>query len=267
MLSLFLAVLCGSVLMASGDDGAASKWRVINGQEAVQHEFPSMVSMQYNGGHFCGATLVNSYTALTAAHCVYNFRTNNPSILSIRAGEHALNTRTGKEREVPVSRIIIHERYTSATHYMFGDDIAILKLARPILEEAHIRYVALPTRGEPSRPGDRCQVVGWGSMNPSGFGAAQRLQKADLDIISNDVCANSFSQTRQNLKNVCAGRGMQSISACKGDSGGPLYCNVGGQHVQVGIVSYGRVPCAQANIPAVFARVSTYADWIARYSQ
>lgn len=43
---------------------------------------------------------------------------------------------------------------------------------------------------------------------------------------------------------------------CVGDSGGPLIS--GGE--QIGVVSWG-VPCAQG-IPDVYARVSSYRDWI-----
>lgn len=42
--------------------------RIINGEDAKEVEFPSMVSIQM--GAFCGGTLLNKYTVLTAAHCV-----------------------------------------------------------------------------------------------------------------------------------------------------------------------------------------------------
>lgn len=253
-LCLLLCLSCSAVWSAD--------WRVIRGEEAIQHEFPSIVTLQVRGGHFCGGTLLNANTVLTAAHCVYNFRSQNPSIISVRAGEHAIYAPNGRERTSYVNRIIIHPLYRD--NAWTGDDIALLKLSQPIREEAHIQYAKLPGNGEPSRPGDRCTVVGWGSMDPRGVGVAQRLQKAGLDIVSNDVCGRHFQTARGNIKHVCGGRGEQSISACRGDSGGPLFCNAGGQSVQVGIVSFGKIPCAQANIPAVFTRVSTYVDWIRR---
>ena len=84
-----------------------------------------------------------------------------------------------------------------------------------------------------------------------------------IKVLSNTDCARTFYNVGiNNNKNICAGRGVEAIGACKGDSGGPLYCSVGGQQYLVGIVSYGRVPCAQANVPTVFARVSTYMSWI-----
>lgn len=68
---------------------AAPGWRVINGQETIQNEYPSIISFQLSyGGHFCGGTLIDSTTVITAAHCVFPFRSYPVSYLKVRAGEH-----------------------------------------------------------------------------------------------------------------------------------------------------------------------------------
>ncbi|KAK7909537.1 hypothetical protein WMY93_014221 [Mugilogobius chulae] len=46
-----------------------------------------------------------------------------------------------------------------------------------------------------------------------------------------------------------------------GDSGGPLVIKVGGQWVQVGVVSLGE-GCGRPNTPGVYSKVSVYEDWI-----
>jgi secreted trypsin-like serine protease len=247
MILLFLVAIC----TASAE--ANSKWRVINGQTTLQHEFPSIVSLRVNGNHICGGTLLNANSVLTAAHCIYP----PPPNMEVVAGEHSIYYDEGGERSVQVARIVRHPGYIH--NAWNGDDIAILKLARPIQQEQHIRYVSLAQRG--ARP-EGCQVVGWGATDPSGRNAAPILQKAILQIVPNDACANNFPQTRGNVKQICAGGGSTRNSACRGDSGGPLYCQQGGRTVQVGVVSFGTVPCAQPNTPAVFTRVETYLDWI-----
>lgn len=47
----------------------------------------------------------------------------------------------------------------------------------------------------------------------------------------------------------------------QGDSGGPLQCKQGSVWIQAGITSYG-VPCATADFPEVYARVSQFESWI-----
>ncbi|KAF4530497.1 hypothetical protein B566_EDAN017514, partial [Ephemera danica] len=43
---------------------------IVGGTEAVFGEFPSQVSIELNGAHICGATIIEDYWALTTASCV-----------------------------------------------------------------------------------------------------------------------------------------------------------------------------------------------------
>jgi len=43
--------------------------RVVGGVEAVPHSWPWMVSLQADGRHFCGGSLINKQWVLSAAHC------------------------------------------------------------------------------------------------------------------------------------------------------------------------------------------------------
>ena len=47
----------------------------------------------------------------------------------------------------------------------------------------------------------------------------------------------------------------------KGDSGGPLICDVDGKPVLYGVTSWG-FGCAKKNSPGVWAKVTEYVDWI-----
>ena len=61
---------------------------------------------------------------------------------------------------------------------------------------------------------------------------------------------------------VCAGSGVANqAGGCQGDSGGPFVCEENGKWVLRGAVSWGDPTC-KTNYYTVFARVSSFIDWI-----
>ena len=79
--ALFLSLVC--------EEGyTAPSWRIINGQETLQNEYPSIVSIRFYSSHLCGGTLLDNTTVLTAAHCLFNRRSYPVNSMKVRAGEH-----------------------------------------------------------------------------------------------------------------------------------------------------------------------------------
>lgn len=65
--------------------------QIVGGVPAVAGDFPFIVSFQKNGRHFCGGSLVNANTVLTAAHCVEG---QSLTGLTVRAGTLVSYTRS-----------------------------------------------------------------------------------------------------------------------------------------------------------------------------
>ena len=57
--------------------------QIVGGEPAQEGEFPYIVSLQRGSSHFCGGSLLNADTVITAAHCAQGQTAAN---LRIRAG-------------------------------------------------------------------------------------------------------------------------------------------------------------------------------------
>jgi trypsin len=56
--------------------------QIVGGSAATAGQFPYIVSIQVSGSHYCGGSLLNANTVITAAHCA----TRSASSYTIRAG-------------------------------------------------------------------------------------------------------------------------------------------------------------------------------------
>lgn len=80
----YKAVLAG--LMASAVSAAPTPQDsvdIVGGTVAAAGDFPFIVSLQRSGSHFCGGSLLDSRTVVTAAHCTVG---QTASSLTVRAG-------------------------------------------------------------------------------------------------------------------------------------------------------------------------------------
>jgi trypsin len=77
----FLAVALPALVPATPTPHEA----IVGGTLAASGEFPFIVSLQRSGSHFCGGSLLDATTVITAAHCFVDSVTN----LRVRAGSLA----------------------------------------------------------------------------------------------------------------------------------------------------------------------------------
>jgi len=235
--------------------------RIVGGRQSAEGAWPWQVSLQYNGEHGCGGSLISSQWVLTAAHCVLETLKDgsviNKGPSSVMNGSNDRKNGTARV----VERIVPHPQYDGDTRH--GHDIALIKVSAPF-DGANRRIVvqspALEARfGQPNT----CAVVsGWGleKFNPLGT-LPRMLRDVSVPIASDQECRASYG-TDMGSDQVCAGYSQGGRDSCQGDSGGPLVVQdpvVG--WTQIGIVSWGK-GCAAEKYYGLYTRVSRYTDWI-----
>ncbi|NXF04215.1 TM11E protease, partial [Smithornis capensis] len=231
--------------------------RILGGQRARDGEWPWQGSIQLDGTHRCGASIISNTWLLTAAHCFKGVR--DPRRWTASFG---ILLRPPKQKKF-VRRIIIHERYGDVV-LGHEHDVAVVELASPIEFTSDVHSVCLPEASHIFPDNASCFVTGWGALENDGeCYSVNQLRQAEVKIISTEIC-NSRQVYGGAITPgmLCAGYLEGQVDACQGDSGGPLvHVNSRGIWYLVGIVSWGD-ECGKRNKPGVYTRVTYYRNWI-----
>ncbi|EMP24147.1 Granzyme M [Chelonia mydas] len=107
---------------------------IIGGCVALPHSRPYMVSIQLNGTHSCGGTLVHKRWVLTAAHCYLN---SSKGCISVVVGLHRQPVRNARVQVFTVAEFVRHPSYNSET---MVHDIMLLKCS-PVLRELDVKVM------------------------------------------------------------------------------------------------------------------------------
>jgi secreted trypsin-like serine protease len=214
--------------------------------------------------------LEESDILLTAAHCVVKDGTVRTPYDADRyqaiAGNHRRDTYDIGEQLRLGSEIRVHPQYTS---FDFRNDVALIKLDKPIRFTDTIRPICLADQDEELPIGKTCVAAGWGHINTVTKQVPNVLQQLKVEPIHDpNTCRNAYRNQfgiTSYVENemLCAGKLAGGEDTCQGDSGGMLACeqpNNGGWKLY-GVTSFGR-GCAEAGAPGVYARVSSYVNWI-----
>ncbi|MEQ2272788.1 hypothetical protein XENORESO_012572 [Xenotaenia resolanae] len=239
--------------------------RIVGGVDARQGSWPWQVSLQYDGIHQCGGSIISNRWIVSAAHC---FPERNRFINRWRVLLGSIYNKPVNANVVEVKTIVYHSSYLPFVDANIDDnsrDIAVLALAQPLTFNEYIQPVCLPTYGQRLIDGQMGTVTGWGNVGYYGH-LADVLQEANVPIISDAVCnAPDYYDNQITTSMFCAGYEKGGIDACQGDSGGPFVAadclSKTSRYRLLGVVSWG-TGCAMAKKPGVYTRVCRFLPWI-----
>ncbi|CAH0760477.1 unnamed protein product [Diatraea saccharalis] len=256
--------VCG---MSNGSFG-----KVVGGDNATLGDFPWMALLGYRFRRgpttlwMCGGSLVTRKHVITAAHCIF---AHEEDLFLVRLGE--LNMERDDDGanpiDVPIKTKIQHEDYSPNS---YDNDIGILVLEKEVTFTDFIKPICIPKNNK-----ERSQtfenhtpiVAGWGLIAFEGP-AAVHLQAVQVPVVSNEICAEAYTQYKVRIGEgtLCAGYKSGGRDACKGDSGGPLMQpilteNFKTAFYQIGVVGYGR-RCGEPGYPGIYTRVTHFIPWI-----
>ena len=246
--------------------------RIVGGRPAQPGAFPWMVALLNAAepdpfqAQFCGGSLVAPEWVLTAAHCFFDPR-GEPDVdvqsLDLLLGTTVLQIGAGQR--IRAAQIVIHPNYDPRRGTEGGNDIALVRLSRPVALPT--LPLVQPNQTNLTAPGTLATILGWGATfprtleeEPSGFPRA--LQQAEVPLVSNEVCNAPQSYNGAILETMlCAGFPEGGVDTCQFDSGGPLLVPSGAGFALAGIASFGR-GCGQPNFYGVYTRVSSFVGFV-----
>jgi secreted trypsin-like serine protease len=258
---------------------------IVGGTEVPNGKYPFMAFLNFTvkgqSVGFCGGTLIDQDSVLTARHCFYAPNTGKPIPKSVEVqvivGRTVRSSNQGQVR----SAKRVHQAFKSVSRPTNARyDAAVVELSRPVWGITPIK-LATSKQNYLEKPGRNATVAGWGNTiahPPRGFRPQppgppeipDRMHEAQVPIVSDSSAEGAYDprpETRLTrpisyspLLMIAAGGKVKD--ACQGDSGGPLFVarapdgGSSGPYTQIGITSLNTGGCAYKDFPMVYTEVN-----------
>ncbi|XP_047427796.1 transmembrane protease serine 9-like [Mugil cephalus] len=226
-----IPVVCGEARLNS---------RIVGGSSvATAGVWPWMASLQKNGSHVCGGTLVAVDSVLSNADCFSS--SSVPSEWTVVLGRLRQNGSNPFEMTLNVTNITLSN--------LTGSNVAVLHLSTKPTLTNYIQPICLGS-GRTFANGVTCWAAGWSSGRG---GEEQVLQELQTSVVD---CGNASTSAND----IC----VSALTLEQGDSGGPLMCNQDGSWFQAVVLTVQNNSTSQtrANPPMVFTRLSRFESFL-----
>ncbi|XP_076437168.1 uncharacterized protein LOC143276510 [Babylonia areolata] len=262
--------------------------RIVGGSEARRGSFPWMVMLvmdtdTQNGTFYCGGSILDRWTVITAGHCLADeakdFWTDMVDTqthrITVIAGKHESNTSISysQEQRIPAQTAYIHPDFAQTPRLV--NDIAVIRLSRPLDFNSRVAPICLPANTDPLPP--VCVTAGWGALDHKTAELPNVLHTVTMRTYNRTQCQDTFwsfyyagYSIRFYLGSsgiVCAANStFGGQDTCQGDSGGPLFCLQKGangmdHYAQFGVVSWGH-GCGLPGEPGFYTFLPDYVSWL-----
>jgi V8-like Glu-specific endopeptidase len=198
----------------------------------------------------CTGSQISPSIVVTAGHCLLDSKNKVSSNIRVgNPGSADKNTEASYKSWTRASYIQMSETFIN-TGLTRPDDIAFIKLSKPIKMTTRVR-LATPIEIEGlSKTNAQLKIFGYGLLNDKGQYA-----------VTPSSLVGTFGSIYSNSLNQFSIRTLNSRT-CEGDSGGPIYLNIEGESILIGILNGSptvmKKHCSDMQPSGYFEQVGTF---------
>ncbi|XP_022817319.1 chymotrypsin-1-like [Spodoptera litura] len=201
--------------------------------------------------YICGASILTTKLALTAAHCI-NLCNFTSSIYSVTAGSNTL--REGFKSTI--KGLYIHKKYGKRD---MGYDISLLRLKTEMKFSDKMKPVII-TAYPPYN--ETALLAAWGSIQLKHETERPKYLFAIYQDVLSEFKCNKFMGGRLTPRYFCGDSNFEETYVTKGDSGSALVVR---DNIQIGICSFG-IPSVRKSME-VYTKVTYFKKWIKKHAR